>query len=61
MPVATVVTNAINCVSGNAKTRGLQHLQYQDVGANSGRSGSSCIIHPRTDDDDHVDGLRLHL
>jgi hypothetical protein len=35
------------CVSRNAKTLTLQHLQFPDIAASSGPPGKKCILHHR--------------
>jgi hypothetical protein len=44
------VTNVPRCVSRNAKTLGLQHLQLSDVAAGSGPPDRTCVIRHRTDE-----------
>jgi hypothetical protein len=44
------VTNVPGCVSRNAKTLGLQHLQLSDVGVNSGPPDRACVVHNWTDE-----------
>jgi hypothetical protein len=44
------VTNVPRCVSRNAKTLALQHLQLPDVAAGSGPPDRTCVIHHRTDE-----------
>jgi hypothetical protein len=44
------VTNKARCVSRNAKTLGLQHLQLPDMVTSSRPPDGACIIHRRTDE-----------
>jgi hypothetical protein len=44
------VTNVLGCVSRNAKTLGLQHLQPMDVGVRSGPTDRACVVHHTTDE-----------
>jgi hypothetical protein len=43
------LTNVSRCVSRNAKTIGLQHLQLPDVAAGSGSLDRICVINHRKD------------
>jgi hypothetical protein len=44
------VTNVPVCVSRNAKTLGLQHLQIADVGVGSRPPDRACVVHYWTDE-----------
>jgi hypothetical protein len=43
-------TNKQMCVSRNAKTLGLQHLQILDMGASSGQPDWACVVCHRTEE-----------
>jgi hypothetical protein len=44
------VTNVPGCVSRDAKTLGLQHLQLTDVGVGSGPPDPACVVHNWADE-----------
>ena len=44
------VTNVPGCTGSNAKTLGLQYLQFRDVGASGGPSNEARIVHQTTDE-----------
>jgi hypothetical protein len=44
------VTKVPGCISSNAKTLGLQQLQFRDMGAGSGRSDGARVVHDGTDE-----------
>jgi hypothetical protein len=44
------VTNAPWCIGSNAKTLGLQHLQFLDMGAHGGPPDWTCIVHHGKDE-----------
>jgi hypothetical protein len=44
------VTNVPRCISRNAKTRGLYHLQLPDVAEGSGLPDWTCVIHHATNE-----------
>jgi hypothetical protein len=48
--VNLTVTNVPGCVSRNAKTLGLQHLQLSDVGVSRGPPDRACVVHNWTDE-----------
>ena len=44
------VTNVPGCIGSNAKTLGLQYLQFPDMGASGGPPNGARIVHHRTDE-----------
>ena len=44
------VTSVPGCIGSNAKTRGLQHLQFLDMGASGGPPDRTRIVHHGTDE-----------
>jgi hypothetical protein len=44
------VTNVPGCISSNAKTLGLQYLQFLHMGAGSGPSDGTSVVNHRTDE-----------
>jgi len=44
------VTNVQGCIGSNAKTLGLQYLQFLDVGAGSGPPDGTRLVHHGTDE-----------
>jgi hypothetical protein len=48
--VNLLVTNVPGCIGSNAKTLGLQYLQFLDVGACDCPPNGTCIVHHGTDE-----------
>jgi hypothetical protein len=44
------ITNVPGCIGSNAKTRGLQHLQFLDMGVSGGSADGTCIVRRGTDE-----------
>ena len=44
------VTNVPGCIGSNAKTLGLQYLQFPEMGASGGPSYGARIVHHRKDE-----------
>ena len=44
------VTNVPGCIGSNAKTLGLQYLQFLDMGAGSGPPDGTRVVHYGTDE-----------
>jgi hypothetical protein len=48
--VNLLVTNVPGCIGSNAKTLGLQYLQFLDMGASGGPPNGARVVHHRTDE-----------
>jgi len=44
------VTDVSGCIGSNAKTLGLQHLLFLDMGASGGPPNGTCVVHHGTDE-----------
>lgn len=50
IPVNSPVTNLQICTDSKAKTLGLKHLQFPDMGASVGRTDAALVVNHRTDE-----------
>ena len=48
--VNLLVTSVPRCYGNSAKTAGLKHLQFPDMGASGGYPDGACVVHHGTDE-----------